>query len=64
MTELEKLIGRQIDAALAQIPPPPPGYHYAAMVGDIVYNMDENAWRYEINFKLVPDDKEIIRQLQ
>lgn len=55
---------RQIDTALAQLPPPPSGYHYVSIVGDIVYDMDENAWRYEMNFKLVPDDKEIIRLLQ
>lgn len=61
---LEEFFQRQIDTALAQLPPPPTGYHYVPRVGDIVYNMDENAWRYEMIFKLVPDDMEIIRKLQ
>jgi len=56
---IDKFIERQIGTALAQLPPPPAGFHYVAGIGDIVYNSSMNTWEYDLTFKLVPDGYDV-----
>lgn len=52
---IEDYINKQIDAAIAQLDPPPPGWHYSTEWKDIIYNYEANSWECSMEFKLVRD---------
>ena len=56
---LDEYIQRQIDAALAQLPPPPAGYHYVPKMGDVVvHDPDRNEWSYDMMISLEAEESE------
>lgn len=58
LPHLDTFIGRQVDAFVETLPPPPEGKHYRINFGDIVYKPGSNDWTIEMTPELVDNDPE------